>query len=86
MATTSEDGELKAADDALDALRSLPADEQARLRDGALAELGLLDALPTRRARLLRFVFLLLAVAIIFAVLRARRDHAPEPPRGVETR
>src|SRR4051794_21831383 len=80
--------EARSAEQALSALRGLPEEERARLRDSALRELGIEEEpiLPSRRTRLLRFVAFAILFVLFALYLRQRHEHPVETPRGVETR
>ncbi|MEZ0230245.1 MAG: hypothetical protein ACAI25_16605 [Planctomycetota bacterium] len=85
MASTSEPE--KRVEPPLEALRALPEEEKSRLRDEALDELAREEArVLGRRARLVQLGLAVLVFALVFAILRARREQPVETQRGVETR
>lgn len=67
---------------AAEALRQLPADERARLRERTYRELGLEDPSLARRSRLARLVFLGLTIAVVYVWLRSRPAGTPLLDRG----
>ncbi len=76
----------RAAERAFRALRALPREEQVRLRDDALRELGLNEGAPSRWSRLWRILAFAIVFALAFFYLRERRNVVPQGPHGAETR